>query len=104
MPVIRVLDQDRVEHEVEASAGRKVMEILRDLDYDVAAMCGGMCSCATCHVVIHPEWLSKLPAPTPDELELLDGLTSRTEGSRLSCQIEFTGALDGLPLTIAPEE
>jgi 2Fe-2S ferredoxin len=103
MPVIRVLDRDRVEHEVAATAGLKVMEILRELDYGVAAICGGMCACATCHVVIHPQWLHKLPAPTADELELLGGITT-TEGSRLSCQIEFTGSLDGLALTIAPEE
>jgi len=49
------------------------MEVLRDLDDGVSAICGGMCSCATCHVFIHPDWMGKLAAP--DELELIEGLT-----------------------------
>ena len=49
MALLRVVDRDGVEHEVEAKTGLKVMENLRELDYGVAAICGGMCSCATCH-------------------------------------------------------
>jgi len=104
MPVIHVRDRDGVEHDVQVKPGGKLMEILRDLDYGVAAICGGMCSCATCHVVIHPRWRDKVPAPMSDELELLDALSHKTDGSRLSCQIEFTAALDSLQLTISPEE
>lgn len=104
MPVMRVRDRDGAEHEIEAQPGLKVMEILRELDYGVSAICGGMCSCATCHVVISPEWRDKLPAPMSDELDLLGELSHKTDGSRLSCQIEFTAALDNLQLTIAPGE
>ena len=59
MALLRVVDRDGVEHEVDAKPGLKVMETLRELDYGVAAICGGMCSCATCHVYVDPEWLSK---------------------------------------------
>ena len=45
-----VVDRDGKEHDIEAKPGLKVMEILRELDYGVAAICGGLCSCATCHV------------------------------------------------------
>jgi len=82
----------------------KVMETLRELDYGVAAICGGMCSCATCHVYVDPEWKSKLPAPMSDERELLSELSHHQENSRLSCQIEFTPDLAGLRVTIAPDE
>ena len=104
MAVLRVVDRDGVEHEVDAKPGLKVMETLRELDYGVAAICGGMCSCATCHVYVDPEWLSKLPAAMSDEKELLTELSHHESNSRLSCQIEFTQELAGLRVTIAPDE
>lgn len=104
MALLRVVDRDGVEHEVEAKTGLKVMENLRELEYGVAAICGGMCSCATCHVYVDPEWAEKLPAPMSDERELLMELAHYDARSRLSCQIEFTPELSGLRVTIAPDE
>jgi len=104
MALLRVVDRDGVEHEVDAKPGLKVMETLRELDYGVAAICGGMCSCATCHVYVDPQWVSKLPAPMSDERELLTELSHHESNSRLSCQIEFTPELAGLKVTIAPDE
>ncbi len=104
MALLRVVDRDGVEHEVDAKTGLKVMETLRELDYGVAAICGGMCSCATCHVYVDPEWEAKLPAPMSDERELLAELAHHESNSRLSCQIEFIPGLAGLRVTIAPDE
>jgi len=104
MPLLRVVDRDGVEHEVEAKAGFKVMETLRELDYGVAAICGGMCSCATCHIYVDPAWQEKLPPPMSDERELLSELAHHEANSRLSCQVEVTEALSGLRVTIAPDE
>jgi 2Fe-2S ferredoxin len=104
MTLLRVIGRDGVEHEVEAKTGLKVMETLRELDYGVAAVCGGMCSCGTCHVYVDPRWVARLPDPTPDERELLGSLGRRRDNSRLSCQFEMTAGLSGLPVTIAPEE
>ena len=64
-----MLDRHAVEHDVEATAGLKLMEVLREIDYGVAAIYGGMCSCGTCHVYIDPAWAEKLPAPMSDERE-----------------------------------
>jgi len=104
MPVIRVTDRDGVEREVEAPAGAVLMEPLRDMDDGVAAVCGGMCSCATCHVYVDPEWVAKLPAAMSDELDMIGDLSERKANSRLSCQIVLKGEYDGLKVTIAPEE
>jgi ferredoxin, 2Fe-2S len=104
MPLLRVVDRDGVEHEVEAKTGLKVMETLRELDYGVAAICGGMCSCATCHVYVDPGWFERLQPPMSDERELLADLVHHESNSRLSCQIEFTAELAGLKVTIAPDE
>ena len=104
MARLRVVDRDGIEHTVEGRTGLKVMETLRDLDYGVAAICGGMCSCATCHVYVDPQWQSRLPAAMSDERELLMELSHSQSTSRLSCQIEFTPELEGLRVTIAPEQ
>ena len=104
MALLRVVDRDGVEHEVDAKPGLKVMETLRELDYGVAAICGGMCSCATCHVYVDPDWSAKLPEPMSDERELLTELSHHQDNSRLSCQLEFTNQLAGLRVTIAPDE
>jgi len=81
------------------------METLREYDYGVTAICGGLCSCATCHIFIKPEWMPKLPAPQGDEKELLVELEHYDPPtSRLSCQVDFTEALDGLELRIAQDE
>ena len=101
---ISVTDRDGKQHQVEGQAGLKLMEILRDLDYGVEAICGGMCSCATCHVYVDEAWAGKLPEREDDEDDLLDSLDERKPNSRLSCQIELGNDLDGIAVTIAPEE
>ena len=104
MPLLKVIDRDGKEHEVQSRSGIKVMETLRELDYGVAAICGGMCSCATCHIYIDETWAAKLPAPMSDERELLSELAQYKPNSRLSCQVEINDALTGLRVSIAPDE
>jgi ferredoxin, 2Fe-2S len=99
-----VVDRDGKEHEIEAKPGLKVMEILRELDYGVAAICGGLCSCATCHVYVDESWAARLPKVQSDELELLNELPDyQATTSRLSCQLDFTDALSGIKVSIAPD-
>ena len=101
---LKVVDRNGEEHEVDAAPNGTLMETLRELEYGVTAICGGMCSCATCHVYIAPEWAERLPERQGDERELLGELQFRKDTSRLSCQVKLTQALDGLRLTLAPEE
>ncbi len=101
---IRVTDRDGTSHAVEGQAGLKLMEVLRELDYGVEALCGGMCSCATCHVYVDTDWIDGLAPPEDDEDDLLDSLEGRHTNSRLSCQILLGEEHDGLTVTIAPEE
>jgi 2Fe-2S ferredoxin len=105
MAKMRVTDQGGHFHEVEGRVGLKIMETLREYDYGVTAICGGLCSCATCHVFVDPDWMSRLPPPQSDEKDLLVELQHYDPArSRLSCQVDFTESLDGLPLVVAPEE
>jgi 2Fe-2S ferredoxin len=100
-----IVDRDEKEHVVEGRVGLKVMETLRELDFGVAAICGGLCSCATCHIYVDGAWMGKLPAKQSDEQDLLSELSHYEESrSRLSCQVDFTEQLDGLKIRIAPDE
>jgi len=100
-----VTDREGEIHEIEIAAGDNIMEPLRELDSGTESLCGGMCSCATCHVFIQPDWFAQLEPAQDDELELLEETeTYRKDESRLSCQLEFTDKLNGLSFTIAPEE
>ncbi len=99
-----VVDRDGKEHEIEAKPGLRIMEVLREVDYGVAAICGGLCSCATCHIYVDQNWVGRLPKPQSDELELLKELLDyRETTSRLSCQVEFTENLSGIKVAIAPD-
>jgi ferredoxin, 2Fe-2S len=105
MPLIKVVDRDGKEQEIKAPTSGVLMEPLRDMDDGVTAICGGMCSCATCHVYVDAAWVDRLPKPMSDELEMIKDLGSYQPGaSRLSCQIQLSDALNGLKVTIAPEE
>ncbi|HEY0011692.1 MAG TPA: 2Fe-2S iron-sulfur cluster-binding protein [Allosphingosinicella sp.] len=105
MPRLIVVDRSGTEHEVAARAGWTVMENIRDNGFDeLLALCGGCCSCATCHVHVDPAFAGKLRPVKGDEDELLDTSDHRVETSRLSCQILFSAELDGMRVTIAPED
>jgi 2Fe-2S ferredoxin len=104
MITIKVTDLDGREHELEARPDEVLMELLREQDWGVAALCGGMCSCATCHVFVDEEWLESFPLKESDEEELLEILDHFEANSRLSCQLRIQAAHDGLSLKLAPEE
>ena len=89
----------------DAAVGRTLMEVIRDNGFDeLLALCGGCCSCATCHVHVDPAFADRLPKMSEDENDLLDSSDHRNEFSRLSCQIPITDALAGLKVTIAQED
>lgn len=105
MPQLTVTTRDGVQHKVEGERGRSLMETLRQAGFDeVLALCGGSCSCATCHVYVDEADLARLPSLSETESDLLDSSEHRTASSRLSCQIPFGPDLEGLRVTIAPED
>jgi 2Fe-2S ferredoxin len=100
-----VVNRTGEEKEVEAANGVSVMEAIRDNGFDeLLALCGGCCSCATCHVYVDPAFADKVDALSEDENDLLDSTDHRQDNSRLSCQLHMSDAVDGLKVTIAPED
>ncbi|SEJ48841.1 ferredoxin, 2Fe-2S [Sphingobium sp. AP50] len=105
MPKLTIVNRAGDEKSVDARAGVSVMEVIRDNGFDeLLALCGGCCSCATCHVYVDEEWTGVVGAAGEDENDLLDSSDHRGERSRLSCQIMMTADLDGLRVAIAPQD
>src|ERR1044072_2416578 len=105
MPSLIIVTRGGSERSVEARAGWSVMENIRDNGFDeLLALCGGCCSCATCHVFVEEAYADKLPPMSDDENDLLDSSDHRGANSRLSCQLPVTSAIDGMTITIAPED
>lgn len=100
---IILVDGKGREHELEAVEGWRVMEIIRDWGLPMEGTCGGACDCATCHVIVAPQWADRLFPPREEELDKLDELPLIEPTSRLSCQILYSPELDGLEVTLAPE-
>jgi 2Fe-2S ferredoxin len=105
MPIINVTTRDGRSKQIVGQTGRSLMENLRAGGIEeILALCGGCCSCATCHVHVEPEWADRLPPISEDEDDLLGTSGTRDAASRLSCQIPFTDALDGIAVTVAAED
>lgn len=105
MVMVHVTLRDGSERTLEAKPGRSVMETIRDGGADeLMAICGGCCSCATCHVYVDPAFASVMPPKGSDESDLLEFSDHHTDRSRLSCQLRVTPEFEGLRVTIAPED
>jgi ferredoxin len=105
MTTINVRARDGSLHQLEGRDGNSLMEVIRvgGLD-ELAAMCGGSCSCATCHIYVGEGFAALVPPLSDDEDELLDGSDHRQAGSRLACQLQLSPELAGMEVTIAPED
>lgn len=105
MPQLIVTTQSGETREISVDANRTVMEAIREAGLgELLALCGGCCSCATCHVYVDIDDANRLPPMSADEDALLSGSNHRGAPSRLSCQIPLTEALNGLRVTIAPAD
>jgi ferredoxin, 2Fe-2S len=95
---IRFVHADQTEETLTAATGQSLMKAAVDANIrGIEADCGGVLTCATCHVMVDSPWAEKLPPPVADETDMLDFAASPVEaGSRLSCQIPLTPDLDGL--------
>lgn len=107
MPVITFRRLDGAEDRVDVPVGASVMKAAVAHGVPgIVAECGGQAMCATCHVYVADQDLADrlLPPVSDEEDEMLDCTSApRTAGSRLSCQIEVTDALDGLTVDVAGE-
>lgn len=91
---------------VDGPEGESVMQVaLQNGVRWIVGECGGSLMCATCHVYVNPENTDRLGVGSDDEDDMLEAAASpRTECSRLSCQIELTGADEGIDIHLPPTQ
>jgi 2Fe-2S ferredoxin len=109
MPLLHVKTRSGQPYEFTCPDNVTVMEAIRDagvleLSVELSAICGGACSCATCHVHFDPESFARLAPMSADEDGLLEGASDRSPYSRLSCQVRLTPAMGELSLQIANDD
>lgn len=63
--------------------------------------CGGVISCATCHVHVREEDVVKTGTASEIETDMLELDDNADEFSRLCCQIDVSDAIDGVVLKVA---
>ena len=104
MPVVNVVTREGAEHQLNGKIGFSIMEVIREAGIgELAALCGGCLSCATCHIYVDPAFTDVLPAISEEEEDLLVISYNYKKESRLSCQLKLTPAMDGISVRIAPE-
>jgi ferredoxin len=99
---INVINRQGATSAIQAGSGVSLMEAIRENGFDqLLALCGGCCSCATCHVFVEA---GDAAGPSEDESDLLESSGHRQANSRLSCQLKLAPGHEGLTVRIAPEE
>ena len=100
MPKVVFINKDGSETIVEAREGQTVLELAHQNKVDIEGACEGSLACSTCHVIVDPAFIGRLPEASEDEEDMLDLALGLTKTSRLGCQIKITAALDGLRLKL----
>ena len=101
---IKVTDRQGEVHELEAPTdmNMNLMEVCKAYELPVKGTCGGMALCSTCHVYVNSG--HELPEMSEDEEDMLDQAFFVEDNSRLGCQLRMTENLNGLQVTLAPED
>jgi 2Fe-2S ferredoxin len=105
MVSITYIEHDGTRHPVDVDEGANLMiGATLNMVPGVEGMCGGICSCATCHCHIKEPWRSRLSSPAEGELAMLESVSHRTENSRLGCQVIVTAEIKGLEVHLPPDQ
>ncbi len=100
MPKLTFILADGTSRHIDADDGLSLLEVAHNNHVDLEGACEGSLACATCHVIVHPDWFGKLPPASEDEEDMLDLAFGLTATSRLGCQIIMSPALDGLVVSL----
>lgn len=102
---ITFIEPDGAEKCIEADDGQTLMQAAIGHGIrGVIAECGGAQVCGTCHCHVDAPWRSATGTPGDDERMLLEFSEHHGPGSRLSCQIRVSPAVDGMRVRIPPSQ
>jgi len=74
----------------EAEPGKTIQDVALDHDVPLNHSCGGNCTCASCHVIVH-EGMENLSEKSDEEDFQWEEANGLTPHSRLSCQCKIRG-------------
>ncbi|HVY12881.1 MAG TPA: 2Fe-2S iron-sulfur cluster-binding protein [Alphaproteobacteria bacterium] len=100
MPKVVFIEANGARKEVEAPVGSTLLQIAHMHKMDLEGSCDHSLACATCHVVVDPQWYELLAAPAEEELDMLDLAPNLAKTSRLGCQIVMREEFDGLTVNL----
>jgi 2Fe-2S ferredoxin len=95
-----ITDKTGAAYVLTGRAGDSVMQLARAADLPVLGECNGSLACATCHVIVDPDWADRVPPISEDEEAMLDTVFALAATSRLSCQIRLSPELDGMRVSL----
>ena len=105
MVAITYVEHDGTEHAVDVDEQMSLMEgATLNMVPGVEGMCGGICSCATCHCIIDDAWIDKVGKADEVEMSIMESAIEPSLNSRLSCQIKVTDELDGIVIHVPESE
>jgi 2Fe-2S ferredoxin len=103
--IVNITNRKNKKHILEAQKGRTLMQLIDQHELaNPYGICGGEPMCGTCHVYVEKEWLDKLNPKTSEEELAIDNASELKENSRCGCQIDLIEELNGLTVTIGPNE
>ena len=79
---------------------KTILDLSRRENLNMEGSCDGSMACSTCLIMLHENWISKLPAPCVEEKEMLSLLSDYKENIRLGCQVVLTENLNGLQFSL----
>ena len=103
---VHLVAPDGARRTIQGRVGQSLMRAATDAGEEgIAADCGGVLNCATCHVIVDPAWTARVGPPSDDESYMLEMTASPQQPtSRLSCQIALTEDLDGLVVQLPDKQ
>ena len=100
MPKVTFIEAGGKRHEIQAEAGKSLLEIAHENGVPLEGACEGALACSTCHVIVDEKYFDKLKEPLEAEEDMLDLAWGLTHTSRLGCQIILSDELDGIVVTL----
>ena len=104
---IKITDREGNLHEIEAPTdmAMNLMEVIKGFEIvpeGTIGTCGGMAMCASCQCYVTST--HELPEMEYEEEAMRAEAFHVEDNSRLGCQLNITSELEGLEVTLAPEE
>ena len=100
---VHFIDRNGATVAAEGEPGTSLLDCAQAAGMPLEGTCEGQMACSTCHVIVAPDWFDRLPPASEEEEDMLDLAAHVARTSRLSCQIELNGELDGIEVRIPVE-